>query len=1255
MSDPLLPPPPPPPALTEEEKTKRIKELLEKIKRLEEAINHTDPPPFGEDPTLEENEWRVELEQAKKELAELRGSTSTTSTPALTEEKKKTEETDDEMIAKEITKKDVKNFENDMKDFKPDDADFVKNEGESINQIKIIGSQPLGKFPRRPTGREYGFAATVGMTEENIDDRKKKYFSEARQKLIDNNENMERLKNIWGKMDFRKKTELMGKLIQSGGPEAFTFEIMIGRTIKSLKALYYYWSKIAVESKRYNNIHKRLFAPETKKKHKQTNKQIILNSKLQEMGSFKRMSQKIKYLAPALKINETKNVYEITRVIHAIYTHLKKFEKMEESYKTEKLQKSEPIEKKIVEEEYIWKYFIEHEKMGSYTSLDENGISTLIYPKISSTSISWKLTMRNIETIITMSQPPSRPDPDPTDYNTFIELLKLYEKNISIIYGGHHLLKSKQSILENGVPRNEPLLTVYDRNKDDIVFQLSIVKHRIEQLKNFLEATVESKLWQKKSKKKSKKKTEYPALKRTLEDVIEEIQTEINNLYKEITDIGDIDLEANLKVLGDKYKPKIRKKYEELKADENFKKVRKAISSPPSKTIKADEKNDSQKMEKRKELVNFLRDDDLFGEDGKIENFIGEDKTFSEQPSSSSLKTKRENLKYVMPKDYIIEKIRLLRNPPSVPLAGRPRRKLWEYFKEHRKKTVTDEMLQEMYAKIKSKYDEVRHIITEQSFKAKHSKDVNWKTVEEAVNKMPEMIRNSVDIYDKSNKKTKEEERKKPITSDTDLKNNTIRPMILTYISISGKQWKEHDENIFRFVIDGLLMLKMSEKIDTFDIFDVIATINILYNYEHGSELRGDPSPTPSPTPSQLMYKRVRFYCDRLYPEIFDILDMSEMLEKKRKPAAAASAAAPAAESAANTSLDLFENDKDWKTYHSQVFGMTEDYIPLICEDWKLKKKTVFNKVTYSFASKKPEKRIFKPGLRWFEEILYRGAHAYYWLYTCLLIAMKEKFIDECLEAPKREKSNEECPDYYGSNIMTNMLRVLRCGIDKNGMVNTYGENYTPLAVFIKRTMEIYDNNIDGKFASITSEADSIIESKYTLDEKGARKYLSIPTFDDEMIQKRNELKKKLVNLLEEAQKKQNKKDNNESNFYKLIFNAALSGIPIPIGRINKNKVKIGFNSREMITFCKYNETELIEKWYLDYSKNKKTDYDKIRKSPSRCTRKKAKTMSKSQRKTAKKMKDKRIKNEEKIKKHESELAEHSPPHQLDPTTDEIE
>ena len=389
--------------------------------------------------------------------------------------------------------------------------------------------------------------------------------------------------------------------------------------------------------------------------------------------------------------------------------------------------------------------------------------------------------------------------------------------------------------------------------------------------------------------------------------------------------------------------------------------------------------------------------------------------------------------------------------------------------------------------------------------------------------------------------------------------------------------WAKSDINIFRYVMDGLFLLHKNGDIEQQpDIFDIIVTIHILYNCKYGSEFRGAPN---NPLPSMLAYKRVRYYCDRLYPEIFDILDMSEMIE--------ASQPIPERQEKLKHPMGyfkLFKNDY-WYKFHSETFGMYPDYIPLMFTDYKI---TIKDKK----IEKEEKKRIFQPGLSWFKHLLERGSNAYYWLYTSLLIALKEEFIDNCGEITC------DAQPYYGSDIMTNILNTLTCDLTTTGQIDTLGKNYTNITQFIPRAIEIYEEN-EEIFKKIEKEADSKLEEEtYKKTLHGKRYYLEVPDFDDELIMKRHGIKRELVSLLTQTDKK------DKAKVYKTVFNAGLNNIPIPIGKKSEKKKKKKTDRR--ITFCSFDESDLIDKWYIkDIKESKNIKTRRCRKKTNNKTRKK--------------------------------------------------
>ena len=679
-----------------------------------------------------------------------------------------------------------------------------------------------------------------------------------------------------------------------------------------------------------------------------------------------------------------------------------------------------------------------------------------------------------------------------------------------------------------------------------------------------------------------------------------------------------------------------------------------------------------------------------------------------------------ESKKYTMPIELIKQKIQIFSTPPTT--TQKDRTKLWDLFTTNRE-SLTKEKIQVFYDKLKDIYGKYN---TELKDKIKDWKGGNHNT--------PQTVAAIKEIYNiicQLNQPcpTIEEFKKKTaiesltpdmgrlpsiINNDTDIGGNNLiedilKPLLITYTIFmynelkddtpppkmpsapSNEQkhylllpWSQLDRVIFRYVTDGLFLLYKNGEIHKPDIFDVIVTIHILYNCEYGSEFRGVDL---NILPSLLMYKRVRYYCDRLYPEIFDILDMSEMIEASQHISEILKPAEKVNENSIKEKIKEInkkavreatgleygpswsamraeggerQNDKNffpenlmkllkhhmgyfklfkdfnWKIYLATSFGMYPDYIPLIFTDYKI---TIKDKKKES----KQEKRIFQPGLSWFKHLLERGSNAYYWLYTSLLIALKEEFIDNCGEITCDDQ------EYYGSDIMTNILNTLTCEINANGQIDTKGKNYTNITQFIPRAIEIYEEmNESGRMDAMEKEADSKLEKKkpYKITSHGKRYYTRVPDFDDELIMKRHEIKRELVSLLINK----NSGQKNEAKLYKTVFNAGLNNILIPIGKkseekkITERSIKHGFKKTDTgntktvgeITFCSFDDSDLIHKWYIEdikeaELKNIKRKTKRCRKKVSNKTRKKRENQRKKKLEKLQKKKKKDTENFEKI------------------------
>ena len=487
-------------------------------------------------------------------------------------------------------------------------------------------------------------------------------------------------------------------------------------------------------------------------------------------------------------------------------------------------------------------------------------------------------------------------------------------------------------------------------------------------------------------------------------------------------------------------------------------------------------------------------------------------------------------------------------------------------------------------------------------------------------------------------------------------------------------KWAQDDKYKFEVVIDGLFLLFKNETIKKPDIFDVIVTIHILYNCEYGLEMKGVFN---NPLPSLLMYKRVRYYCDREHPEIFDILDMSEMIEAKphfnppSKIFGKTSSASDEVFEKASTEFPdwaptswsqqkMSPNRKDhppspppmndksffyqnampllkdhlgyfklffdpiWRVFLGETFSMAHNYITLIDKDEENKNKH----------------KIFKPGLKWFEHVLERGTNAYYWLYTSLLIAIKEEVIDGCSDDIVCSDKQPEEGEYYGSNEMTNILKILNCNVYFHVETFLDIDDHLNITKFIPRAIEIYEEmERSGKMVAIEREADSKLEKGkiYDITENGKRYYLKVPNFDDDVIIQRSNIKKKLVELL--LKSADQKPDLVE--LYKTVFNAGLNDIPVPIGKKPRRETRktgmIKKTSKEIesgrVTFCSFDESDLIEKYYVEYAGKtpKESEYTEIKNKTRKCKRKRPKN------KTRKSFRDRFRKSPEKKKREQGQ------------------
>ena len=485
--------------------------------------------------------------------------------------------------------------------------------------------------------------------------------------------------------------------------------------------------------------------------------------------------------------------------------------------------------------------------------------------------------------------------------------------------------------------------------------------------------------------------------------------------------------------------------------------------------------------------------------------------------------------------------------------------------------------------------------------------------------------------------------------------------------------WGQEDKYIFEVVINGLFLLFKNETIKQPDIFDVIVTIHILFNCEYGLEIR---SAMNNPLPSLLMYKRVRYYCDREHPEIFDILEMSEMIEAE--PHFADSSILEETPSASD---EVFEkastNFPDWRTtsesWNSAKMSPTSGFdnkirmndksffyekaMPLLKDHlgyFKLFNDTiwrVFHSISFSMQhnyitlidnenENENEHKIFEPGLKWFEHILERGTNAYYWLYTSLLIAIKEEVIDGCSDDIVCSDKQPEESEYYGSNEMTNILKILNCNVYFRDKHTPDIDDHLNITKFIPRAIEIYEEmERSGKMVAIEREADSKLEKGkiYDITENGKRYYLKVPNFDDDVIIQRSNIKKKLVELL--LKSADQKPDLVE--LYKTVFNAGLNDIPVPIGKKPRRETRktgmIKKTSKEIesgrVTFCSFDESDLIEKYYVEYFDKppEESEYKEIKNKTRKCKKKKAKN------KTRKSFIDRLLRQSPEKKKREQE------------------
>lgn len=730
------------------------------------------------------------------------------------------------------------------------------------------------------------------------------------------------------------------------------------------------------------------------------------------------------------------------------------------------------------------------------------------------------------------------------------------------------------------------------------------------------------------------------------------------------------------------------------------------------------------------EVFKITKDyEDLADDQGKFRNITKEivERLHSEgeaaAAAAAAAAATNESKKYTMPIELIKKKIQIFKLPPTADSTNRT--KLWELFKKDRH-PLSDDKIIIFYKKLEKIYKDYDKNLKNKIVNFNPHLKVSMKPMEaypkiskfinpdstpppelEAIKQMVKDLKRSSDTFTNSlttlidDPKNLFENFSKPLLiiytkfmyDELKGEDENIEQMpVLSTLPESEKNkkqkeysllyWAQSDINIFRYVMDGLFLLYKNGEIHKPDIFDIIVTIHILYNCEYGSEFRGALN---NPLPSMLAYKRVRYYCDRLYPEIFDILDMSEMIEVANIPEILAE---PSQDLKTHESLKkkikqinskavttikqcetvscprppevlkegwkrsvheesmkllkhhmgyfrLFKNYY-WSVFHSETFGMTENYIPLMFMDYKIT-------ITGKKKESNQEKRIFQPGLSWFKHLLERGSNAYYWLYTSLLIALKEEFIDNCGEITCDAQS------YYGSDIMTNILNTLTCEINANGQIDTKGKNYTNITQFIPRAIEIYEEmNKSGRMDAIEEEAESKLKERETYKKTphGKRYYLEVPDFDDELIMKRHEIKRELVSLLINKNRDgMVGRSALEAKLNETVFNAGLNNIPIPIGKkseekqITERSIKHGFKKTDTgktktvgeITFCSFDESHLIHKWYIEDIKE--AELKNIKRRTRRC-RKKKKVSNKTRKKMVKQGKKKL---EKLIKKKEEE------------------
>ena len=110
---------------------------------------------------------------------------------------------------------------------------------------------------------------------------------------------------------------------------------------------------------------------------------------------------------------------------------------------------------------------------------------------------------------------------------------------------------------------------------------------------------------------------------------------------------------------------------------------------------------------------------------------------------------------------------------------------------------------------------------------------------------------------------------------------------------------------------------------------------------------------------------------------------------------------------------------------------------------------------------------------------------------------------------------------------------------------------------------------------------------------------------------------------------------------YKTVFNAGLNDIPVPIGKKPRRETRktgmIKKTSKEIesgrVTFCSFDESDLIEKYYVEYAGKtpKESEYTEIKNKTRKCKRKRPKN------KTRKSFRDRFRKSPEKKKREQGQ------------------